>query len=235
MYQQKLSTNFDKKLKEQLFNIYRFSNHDNNKFILLLQKRVYPDKHMGDWEKFNETLSCEKKDFYSHLNMDDITNADYRHIKRVCKDFEIKSSEECHDLYVQSDTLLLADVFENFRNMCLKVYELDPVKCLSDPGLAWKVAFKKSKVKLDLLTNIDMLLMVEKGITGEYGTNIYRYAKTNSKYRKNYDKNKESSYLRYWDVNNLYGWTMSQKLPVKNFEWINDTSQFNEDFIKNCS
>ena len=117
---------------------------------------------MDDWEKFRETLLSEKEDFYSHLNMEDITDADYAHAKRVCKDFEIKNLGEYHELYVQSDTLLLADVLEKFRNMYLKIYELDPVKFLSAPGLAWHVALKKTKVKLDLLTDIDMLLMVKK-------------------------------------------------------------------------
>ena len=82
---------------------------------------------MDDWEKFNETSLPEKEDFYSHLNTEDITDADYAHAKRVCKDFEIKKIGEYHDLYVQSDTLLLADVFENLRNMCIKIYKLDPV------------------------------------------------------------------------------------------------------------
>ena len=215
---------FDEKLKERFFNTYKFSNHDNNKFILLLQKGVYPYEYMDDWEKFNETSLPEKEDFYSHLNMEDITDADYAHAKRVCKDFEIKNLGEYHDLYVQSDTLLLADVFENFRNMCLEIYELDPAKFLSAPELAWQAALKKTKVKLDLLIDIDMLLMVEKGIRGGICHSIYQYAKANNKYMKDYDKNKESSYIQYWDVNNLYGWAMSQKLPVNNFEWIKDTS-----------
>ena len=103
-----------------------------------------------------------------------------------------------------SDTLLLADVFENFRNMCLEIYELDPAKCLSAPVLAWQTILKKTKVKLDLLTDIDMLLMVEKGIRGGTCHSIYRYAKANNKYMKGYDKNKESSYLQYWNVKNLY-------------------------------
>ena len=117
--------------------------------------------------------------------------------------------------------------------MCLEVYELDPAHFLSTLGLAWQAIFKKTEVKLDLLTDIDMLLMVEKGIRGGICHSIYRYAKANNKYMKDYDKNKESSYLQYWDVNNLYGWAMSQKLPVNNFEWIKDTSQFNEEFTKN--
>ena len=134
-------------------------------------------------------------------------------------------------MYVQSDTLLLADVFENFRNMCLKIVELDPAKFLSAPGLVWHAALKKTKVKLDFLIDIDMLLMAGKGIRGGICNSIYRYAKANNKYMKGYDKNKNrgSSYLRYWDVSHLYGWAMLQKLPVNNFEWIEDTSQFNED------
>ena len=154
------------------------------------------------------------------------------HKKRVCRDFEVKNLGEYHDLYVQNDILLLADVFENFRNMFLEIYDLDPAKFLSAPGLAWQAALKKTKVKLDLLTNIDMLLMVEKGIRGGICHSTYWYAKANNKYMKNYDKNKESSYLQYWDENNLYGWAMSQKLPVNNFDWIKDTFQFTEDFIK---
>ena len=146
----------------------------------------------------------EKKDFYRHLSMEYITDADYAHAKRVCKDFEIKNLGEYHDLYVQSNTLLLADVFENFRNMCLKIYELDPAKFLSAPGLAWQAALKKTKVKLDLLTDIDMLLMVEKGIRGRICHSIYQYAKANNKLMEDYDQNKESPYLQYWHVNNLY-------------------------------
>ena len=98
--------------------------------------------------------------------MKDITDADYVHSKRVCKVFEIKTLREYQDLYVQSDTLLLADIFENFRNMCLEIYELDPSKFLSAPGLACQAILKKTKVKLDLLIDISMLLMVGKGIRG---------------------------------------------------------------------
>ena len=101
-------------------------------------------------------------------------------------------------------------------NMCIKIYKLDPAKFISAPGLEWQAAFKK--VKLDLLTDIDMLLAVEKGIRGGICHSIYRYAKANNKYMKYYDKNKESSYIQYWDVNNLYGWAILQKLPVNDFQ-----------------
>ena len=137
--------NFNKELKERFFNTYIFSNHNNNKFILLLRKGIYPYEYMDDWKKFNETSLPEKEDFYIHLNMERITDADYAHAKRVCKDFEIKSLGEYPDLFVQSNTLLLADVFENFRDMYLKIYELDPARFLPAPALAWQVALKKLK------------------------------------------------------------------------------------------
>ena len=116
-------------------------------------------------------------------------------------------------MYFKKDTLLLSDVFdvfENFRKMCLKIYQLDSAKFLSAPRLAWQAALKKAEVELDLLTDIDMLLKAEKSIRERICDAIYRYAKANNKYMKDYDKNKESSYLNYWDVNNLYGWAMSQ-------------------------
>ena len=94
---------------------------------------------MDDWEKFSETSLPEKEDFYSHLNMEDITDADYAHVKRICKDFDIKNLGECHDLYVQNDTLLLLDVFEDLLNMCIKIYEPDPAKFFSTPQLTWQL------------------------------------------------------------------------------------------------
>ena len=151
---------------ERFFNTYKFTSHDNNKFILLLQKGVYPYEYMDDWEKYNNTILPEKEDFYGHLNTEDVTDADYTPEKRVCKDFEIKSLGKYHDLYIQSDILLLADVFENFQNMCLEIYELDPAHFLTALGLTWQEALKKIKVKLNLLTDINMLLIVEKGVRG---------------------------------------------------------------------
>ena len=126
-----------------------------NNIILLLRTRVYPDEYKDDWEKFNEIALLEKEEFYSNVNMEDITDADYMHAKIASKDFEIKKLGEYHDLYLKSDTLLSADVFENFRKICLKVYHLDPAKFLSGPGLAWQPALKKTEVELEFLTDID--------------------------------------------------------------------------------
>ena len=129
--------------------------------------------------------------------------------------------------------MLLADVFENFRNKCLEVYELDPAHFLSLPGLTWQARLKKTNIKLELLTDYDMLSMVEEGIRRGICHSIHRYSKANNKYMKDHDKNIESSYIQYSDANNLYGWAMSQKLPVNNFKWIEDISKINEKFIKN--
>ena len=135
----------------------------------------------------------------------------------------------------KSDTLLLAVVFENFRDMCLKEYELDPAHFLSLPGLAWQACLKKTNIELEILTDYDMLLMVEEGIRGGICHSIHRYAKANNKYMKNYNNNEESSYIQYLDANNLYGWPMSKKLPVNGFRWLDSEkiNEINEEFIKN--
>ena len=137
-----------------------------------------------------------------------------------------------HDLYVKSNTFLLADVFENFRNMYLEIYKLDSAKCLSAPQLACQAALKETKIKLDLLADIDMSLMVKQVLRGEICHSIYRCAKAINKYMKDYNKNKELLFIQYWYVHNLYDWEMPQKVPVNNFRWIRYTSQCNEDFIK---
>ena len=207
----------------------------------MLRKGVYPYECIDSWERFNETSLPSKKEFYSNLNMEDIDDIDYRHGNNLFNKFKSNNLGDYHDLHVQSDTLLLADVFENFRDMCLKGYELDPAHFVSLPGLAWQACLKKTNIELELLTDYDKLLMVEKGIRGGICHSIHRYAKANNKYMQNYNKNEESSYIQYLDANNLYGWAISKKLPVNGFKWLDtlETSalagsdKINEDFIKN--
>ena len=202
----------------------------------MLRKGVYPYEYMGSWEKFNETSLPSKEDFYSHLNMEDIDDIDYRHGNDVFNKFKLNNLGDYHDLYVQSDPLLLADVFENFRDMCLKEYELDPAHFLSLQGLAWQACLKKTNIELELLTDYDMLLTVEEGIRGRICHSIQRYAKANNKYMKSYNNNEESSYIQYLDANTLYGWAMSKKLPTNGFKWLDaseTSNKINEEFIKN--
>ena len=153
---------------------------------------------MDSWQKFDETSLPDKDAFYSNINMEDIIDVDYRHGKTVFKYLINKNLGGHHDLYVQSDTLLLADVFENFKNMGIELYELDLDHFLSAPGLAWQACLKKTDEKLELLTDVDMLLMVEKGIRGAIcHAIIYGYAKENNKYMKNYNTDEEKSFLQY--------------------------------------
>ena len=169
--------------------------------------------------------------------MENIDDIDYRHGNNVFKKFELENLGDYHDLYGQNDTLLLADVFENFGDMCIKEYELDPVYFLSLPGLAWQACLKKTNIELELLIDYHMLLMVEEGIRGGICHSIHRYAKANNKYMKNYNNNnnEESSYIQYLDANNLYGWAMSRKLPVNVFRWLDSDkiNEINEEFINN--
>ena len=139
---------------------------------------------MDSWERFDKNTIPPKEAFYSELNLENITYKNYEHVKKVWEAFEIKNLSEYHDLYVPCDTFLLDDVFENFRNKCIEIYGLDPAHFLSAPGLAWQACLTKTKVKLELLTDIDMLLMVEDGTRGGIGQAIHRYAKANNKYSK---------------------------------------------------
>ena len=203
-------------------NAYQLCNKDVNKFKLLLRNGAYPYEYMDSRKRFKEESLPDKEYFYSELNKVHITDEDYAHAQKVWNTLNIKNLGEYHALYVQSDTALLADVFENFRDKCIEIYELDPAHFLSAPGLAWQACLKKTEVKLELLADKDMLLMFEEGIRGEICQATYRYAEANNKYMKNYDKNKESSFLICDDANNLYGFPMCKKLPVSDFKWIDD-------------
>ena len=191
-------------------NTYQFCNSDFNKFVLLLKKDVHPYEYMESWERFNGTSLPPKKEFYSELFLEHIIDKDYEHTQKVFNGYGTNMGDY-HDLYVQTNTFLLADVFQKFSDKCIEIYGIDPSYFYSAPGLAWQACLKKTDVKLELLTDYDMLLMVEKGIRGGMCQSTHRYTKANNKYIKKYDKNIDSSYLTYLDANNLYGWAMSQR------------------------
>ena len=202
------------------------------KFLLLLRKGVYPYEYMDNMLKFNKKELPTIDNFHSNFNSSDISKADYAHAKKVWQFFKLKDLGEYHDVYLQSNVAQLSDVFENFRSLCLKEYELDPSYFVSTPGLAFETMLKCTKVKLELLTDIDMVLMVEKGIRGALTQVVKKHAVANHKYLPSYDSSKKSVFLQYIDANNLYGYAMSQKLPLDGYKWDN-IEKFTDDFVKN--
>ena len=232
LFNKEYEKEFNNELIERFANTFKFCDNDLDKFIMLLRKGVYPYEYIDEWDKFNEKVLPGKESFYSHLTLENISETDYAHANNVFKKFDINNLGEYHDLYVRSDTLLLADIFENFRRSCLENYELDPAHFVSLPRLAWEACLKKTNVELELLTDYDMLLTVEEGIRGGICHAIQRYAHANNKYMKDYDRKKKSSYIQYLDANNLYGKAMTEKLPVRGFKWVNDISKIDEDFVK---
>ena len=189
---------------------------------LLTRKGVYPYDYVSSLEKLSETNLPPPEKFYSYLNDEEISDDDYNHALNVWNTFKCRSIRDYHNLYLKTDVILLADVFENFRLTCLHHYKLDPAHYYTSPGLAWDACLKTTGQHLQLLHDYDMLMMIERGIRGGITHISKRYAEANNKYMVNYNPVKPSSYIQYLDANNLYGWAMSQNLPTYGFEWIND-------------
>ena len=200
---------------------------------LVKRKGVYPYDYMNCIERLGETSLPPIECFYSKLNDKNISEEDYAHAQLVWETFGMKTMKDYHDLYLMTDVLLLADVFEEFRNICLSHYKLNPAWYYTTPGLAWDACLKFSKVELELLHDQDMLLMIEKGTFGGVSMISTRYGKANNKYMtqekdgRDYDPSKPSTYIQYLDANNLYGWAMSKPLPTHGFKWMS-RSQIND-------
>ena len=187
---------------------------------ILKQKGFYPYEYMDNVERFKENKPPPLKAFYSKLSGRGITKTDYKHVWNVWNTFNMKTLKEYHELYNLTDVLLLADVFENFRDLCLKIYKLDPVYYYTTPGLAWDACLKITNIQLELLSDVNMLLMFEKGIRGGISIISNRYGEANNNYMKKFNKKKLNKFLMYLDANNLYGWAESQKLPTHGFKWL---------------
>ena len=193
---------------------------EGRKLELLKRKGVYPYDYMNSLEKLSETSLPHIEHFYSKLNDTNISISDYQHAQKVWKEFNMKSMRDYHDLYLKTDVLLLTDVFEEFRKVCLDNYKLDPAWYYTSPGLAWDAALRMTGVKLELLHDQEMLHMVEEGIRGGVSMISTRYGKANNKYMQEYDPSLPTKYIIYLDANNLYGWAMSRKLPTDGFKWM---------------
>ena len=206
--------------KDAFKNLEKYFTPEQTK--ILKRKGFFPYDYLDNIEKLKDTKPPPQKAFYSKLSGNGLSDKNYDHVLNVWKTWKMKTLKDYLKLYNESDVLLLADVFENFRDICLKNYGLDPVHYYTAPGLAWDASLKITNINLELLTNIDMLLMVEKGIRGGISIISNRYGKANNKYMKDFNKMEPSKYLMYVDANNLYGWAMSEKLPIHSFKWLSN-------------
>jgi hypothetical protein len=187
---------------------------------MLLKKGVYPYDYMNNWKKFDEKQLPGRSAFYISFNEESVNEANYLRARRVFKRFDCEHLGDYHDLYLKTDVLLLADVFEDFRRVCLENYKLDPAHYILAPGLSWDAMLKRTGVKLDLLSDVNMYQFIEKGMRGGVSYIGHRHAKANNKYMNDYDPDKPDSYIMYYDANNLYGWAMSEELPYGKFRWV---------------
>ena len=198
---------------------------DEEKHRLLLRKGVYPYEHMDSWERFQEERLPPQAAFHSTLTGEGISAKDYDHAQKFWSALNCRTMGDYHDLYLRTDVLLLADVFETFRKSGLQQqYGLDPANYYSSPGLSWDALLKSMGVELELLTDYDMHLFIEKGLRGGISMVSKRFTKANNPMVEGYHPDKPTTYIMYLDANNLYGWAMSQALPTGGFEWTDPPS-----------
>ena len=209
------------KLRKTFKNISdHFTNDDE--FLLMTEKGVYPYDYIDNYNRLYEDKLPSQSDFYSLLSGVECSNKDYEKAQKVWNTFKCKTFLDYHNIYLISDVLLLADIWDNFRSVRYKIYGSDCCYYYTAPSLSWDAMLKITKIELELLTDIEKYLFVESGIRGGISQISHRYAEANNEYLKNYDKNKEDSYIVYLDANNLYGGAMCEYLPVSNFEWNNE-------------
>ncbi|CAP20729.2 Protein CBG24022 [Caenorhabditis briggsae] len=209
--------------------------YDNeNIFSLLRRKGVYPYDFMDSFKKYSNTELPPIENFYNSLSSENISSESYEYALKVWNETNCKTLEDYTRIYMVNDVLLLADVFETFRNVSLKEYKLDPCWYYTSPGLAWEAMLFKTGVKLQTIKDIEMYNFIEKGIRGGMCNAMLRYSKANNKYMSNYNPEEESKYLLYLDANNLYGWAMSQKLPYDDFKFMN-AAEFSVEMLENLN
>ena len=212
-------------------NTSKYFNNDND-FILMIQKGIYPYDYIDNYDKLLLDKLPEQQNFYSKLSKSNCSDESYKQATKVWEHFNCKTFIDYHNIYLKSDVLLLCDIWDNFREVCFNNYKLDVAYYYTAPSLAWDAMLKYSNIEMELITDYDQFMFIEHGIRGGISQISHRYAQANNKYMKEitkYDTNKEDKYLIYLDANNLYGWAMCNKLPYKNFKW--NTEEWTTDKI----
>jgi len=206
---------------------------DDIKVSKLIRKGVYPYDYMNSHERFDETCLPPRDKFFNRLSGQEISENDYAFAHEVWNMFNMKTLADYHDLYLLNDVLLLADVFENFRKMCIKYYNLDSAHFLSSPGLSWQAMLLRTGEEIEVISDIDQYLMIERSIRGGISVISNRFAKANNKYMSSFNPEKPSSYIVYFDVTNLYGYAMvNNYLPISDFSFLSQEQMLNFDVMK---
>ena len=214
-------------LKQQFPQVWTFNQPEY--LDMLCQKGIYPYSYMTSFSRFEETSLPPKDAFKNDLTGDDISDKNYEFGEQVWTAMNCESLGDYHDLYLYQDVFLLADIFEQFRDVCLKNYELDPAHYYTVPGLAWDAALKFTGVKLETLHDIEMHQFIERGMRGGISIITTRYAKANNKYLSEHNPEKPIYFIIYLDANNLYGYAMVQPLPTGEFQWLSEQEIANLD------
>lgn len=215
-----------KNLQEHQFHELRRQYPRDGDFKLLKQKGIFPYEFMKSYESLEATSLPKIEDFYSSLTDSCITIENYQHAQNVWNNFNCRTMLDYSNLYLKTDVLLLTDIFENFRSVCIETYDLDPGHYFTAPGLSWDAMLKITGVQLELLTDFDKVSFIKKGLRGGISQCSNRYAKSNNYYMQDFDSKQPTSYLIYLDANNLYGWAMSQHLPIGEFQWVDPDTDF---------
>ena len=201
--------------------LFGFEDYSDLQYDLLTRKGVYPYEYINSWDQFEETQLPPISVFYSNLNMSLIREEDYQRAQKVWEEFGIRDLGDYHDLYLRTDVVLLANMYEAFRDTCLRHYSLDPVHFYTSPGLTWKACFKHTGIKLELLTDPEMLLMFERRISGGITQVVRKYAAANNPYMGDkFDPNEDTTYLQYLDANNLYGWECHNPFQLEDLDGL---------------
>lgn len=210
---------------------------EEDKFNLIRQKGVFPYTYVDSLEKLEDMSLPPKEKFYNSLTGEAISEVDYARAEEVWQTFQCSTLGEYSDLYLTSDVLLLADIFENFRNVCLDTYKLDPAQYITAPSLSWDAMLRYTQVELELLTDIDMLHFLKKGVRGGVTQCSKRKSHANNAFLDTYDASQPATYIMYLDATNLYGYAMSQPLPQGGFRWLEqkEIATFDCTLVKNDS